>query len=115
MKLRINQYLNLIWFCLTLRSFKSATFFYYTQECGMIETVAYKKSIEITKQEFTKNIKPKIEYEYGQCNNREARRHKVNGNVQFILWKAGEQGHKEDCWINFDKSHWSEFKNKKSL
>lgn len=41
------------------------------------------------------------EWEYGECNGGIARRHKVNGNVQFVLWKAGQQGHKQDYWHNF--------------
>ena len=53
----------------------------------------------------------KIEFwTYGTCNNMPARKHKIKGNVQFILWKTGEQGHKEDYWINFDSSHYSNFK-----
>lgn len=48
-------------------------------------------------------------WEYGTCNDRPARRHRVNKNVQFVLWKAGEQGHKEDYWHNFDSSWWSGF------
>lgn len=47
---------------------------------------------------------------------RVARRHRVTGEVQFVLWNAGEQGHKEDYWhrfccgqaLNFraDTTHW---------
>lgn len=60
-----------------------------------------------------KNIfkKPIVDFwEYGYCNNKKARRHKINGNVQFVLWEDGEQGYKQDFWINFDKSYWNEFK-----
>lgn len=49
-------------------------------------------------------------WEYGICNNTKARRHKLKGNVQMKLWKAGEQGHKVDYWHNFDSSWWKEFK-----
>ncbi len=49
-------------------------------------------------------------WEYGICKERNARRHKKKKNVQFVLWKAGEQGHKEDYWINFDSYWWNEFK-----
>lgn len=49
---------------------------------------------------------------YGTCNNKKARKHSIDKNVQFILWKAGEQGHKVDCWVNFDSSWWKQFKNK---
>lgn len=46
---------------------------------------------------------------YGSLNGRIARKHKKNGNVQFILWYAGTQGHDEDFWHDFDKSWWSLF------
>jgi hypothetical protein len=46
---------------------------------------------------------------YGSCNGRIARKHKIKGNVQFILWYAGTQGHKEDFWHDFDKSWWELF------
>lgn len=47
---------------------------------------------------------------YGMCSGRVARRHYGTGEVQHIIWKAGEQGHSEDCWIGFDRSWWPEFK-----
>ena len=56
------------------------------------------------------------EYEYGICNDVNARRHKYKGNVQFILWRKGDQkhidgvGHLTDKWVNFDNSHWCNFK-----
>lgn len=37
-------------------------------------------------------------YEYGQCHERRARRNRLTGDVEFVLWKAGEQGHTEDYW-----------------
>ena len=46
---------------------------------------------------------------YGACNGLIARKHSKKGNVQFVLWKAGEQGHEEDFWIDFDQSHWPLF------
>lgn len=48
-------------------------------------------------------------YEYGTCKGGYARRDKINGSVQFIIWKAGEQGHTKDCWVNFDKTWWAGF------
>ena len=54
-------------------------------------------------------------WEYGTCNGRYARRHKVNKNVQFIIFKKGDQryvdgiGHTEDKWVNFDSSWWDGF------
>lgn len=46
---------------------------------------------------------------YGTCRGRIARKHRKNGNVQFVLWKAGEQGHGEDYWIDFHPDWWGEF------
>lgn len=54
--------------------------------------------------------KNKDVWEYGTCRNRKARRHKTKGNVQFVLWEAGEQHYTEDYWHNFDSSWWTEFK-----
>jgi hypothetical protein len=54
-------------------------------------------------------------WEFGICNQRPARRHKKNRNVQFILWRVGDQkyvdgvGHTEDKWVNFDSSWWDGF------
>ena len=50
-------------------------------------------------------------YEYGTAGNtkRVARRHIIKKNVQFLLWKAGEQGHKIDYWTDFDNSWWDTF------
>ena len=54
-------------------------------------------------------------WEYGTCNETYARRHKVNKNVQFIIFKKGDQkyvdgiGHTEDKWVNFDSSWWDGF------
>lgn len=48
-------------------------------------------------------------YEYGRCNDRLARRHKSTLEVQFILWKAGQQGHAENYWHRFDPSWWPSF------
>lgn len=38
-----------------------------------------------------------------------ARKHRKKGNVQFILWKAGQQGHTEDYWHDYDSSWWALF------
>jgi len=48
-------------------------------------------------------------WEYGEVDGQPARRDKKRGNVQFVLWKAGEQGHEADCWHNFDSSWWPKF------
>ena len=54
-------------------------------------------------------------WEYGTCAGKKARRHTANGNVQFVLWRKGDQkevdgiGHLEDKWVDFDRSWWSLF------
>ena len=48
-------------------------------------------------------------WEHGYCYDRKARRHKIKRNVQFVLWQAGEQGHNEAYWHNFDESWWCQF------
>lgn len=53
------------------------------------------------KKIFKKLFQPDSVWEYGICHDRIARRHKTTGDVQFVLWKAGEQGHIEDYWVNF--------------
>ena len=49
------------------------------------------------------------EYEYGYVKQTRARRNRFTGEVQFVLWKAGEQGHNEDYWHKFDSSWWPLF------
>ncbi len=53
---------------------------------------------------------PESIWEYGICKNQRARRNKLIGNVQCVLWKAGEQGHKKDYWVDFYSDWWDEFK-----
>lgn len=54
-------------------------------------------------------------WEYGYVGAKNARRHKKNGNVQFVLWRVGDQkevdgiGHTSEKWVNFDKSWWVQF------
>ncbi len=54
-------------------------------------------------------FKRKAIWVYGTCRNRKARKDIVHKNVQFVLWKAGQQGHKVDFWIDFDSSWWHGF------
>lgn len=54
-------------------------------------------------------FKRKPEWEFGTCNGMPARRSSRKKNVQFVLWKAGEQGHKEDYWHDFNSSWWGFF------
>jgi|TARA_R110000765_G_scaffold96266_1_gene181058 hypothetical protein len=55
------------------------------------------------------------EYEYGTCLDRDARRSRLNGNVQYVLWYKGDQkyldgiGHLKDKWVDFSESHWVMF------
>lgn len=49
------------------------------------------------------------EWEYGTCKDRRARRNRRTGAVQFVLWDAGEQGHRNDYWHNFDSYWWDLF------
>lgn len=53
---------------------------------------------------------PEPLYEYGTCAGTKARRNRLTGKVQFVLWKAGEQGHTEDYWIRFGEGWETQFK-----
>lgn len=50
---------------------------------------------------------------YGVLNNIRARKHRITGQAQFVLWKKGDQkevdgiGHLEDKWHNFGDG-WSD-------
>ena len=52
---------------------------------------------------------------YGICKGRHSRKNKITGDVQFILWKKGDQkevdgiGHLKDKWHNFGKGHEVDF------
>jgi hypothetical protein len=48
-------------------------------------------------------------WEHGDCNGRRARRNRLTHEVEFVLWKAGEQGHAEDFWYPMHESHWPSF------
>lgn len=52
-------------------------------------------------------------YDYGICfvNDQwvHARRLRYSGRVQFILWKAGENGHDHNYWHDIHQSHWRYF------
>ena len=56
---------------------------------------------------FIKNLfKKKPIWVYGYCKKSKARKHRIKGNVQFIMWKAGEQGHVEDFWLDMNDWWW---------
>jgi hypothetical protein len=49
-----------------------------------------------------------VAYEYGKVSSgTHARRNIKTGIVEFVLWKAGEQGHSTDCWCRFGDG-WAE-------
>jgi hypothetical protein len=50
--------------------------------------------------------KPIDVWEYGTLETgTKARRHKATGEIQFVLWKAGEQGHVEDFYYQAGYGH----------
>lgn len=53
-------------------------------------------------------------HDYGICfvNDQwlHARRLRKSGRVQFVLWRAGENGHEQDYWHDMHQSHWRYFK-----
>lgn len=49
-------------------------------------------------------------YEYGTIRGRKARRDVKTGKCQFILWRAGEQGHDSDYWHDYGDGHEQHFK-----
>lgn len=57
-----------------------------------------------------KRLFTKHKYEYGEIRGKVSRRNLKNGEVQFILWRAGEHGHKDHYWHRYDPTHWVHFK-----
>lgn len=57
-------------------------------------------------------FKNRTEFEYGTAGKGRgrARRNLKTGIVEFVLWKAGEQGHKTDYWHPLDKSWFPTFR-----
>jgi hypothetical protein len=55
----------------------------------------------------TRSVSP---WEHGAVNGRPARRHILTGECQFVLWKAGKQGHTEDYWHRFGAGHEKHFR-----
>lgn len=43
----------------------------------------------------------KSQWEMGSVKGTVARRNRLTGECQFVLWKAGEHGHSEDYWHKF--------------
>lgn len=52
-------------------------------------------------------------WEYGKLDGKIARRHRLGGNVQFVMWSEGHMvngfTYPEDWWLNYDSSHWNRF------
>lgn len=57
---------------------------------------------------FTRAVQPCDPYEYGHIGTIRARRHRRTGEVQFVLWHAGEQGHTSDFWHRMGDG-WAEY------
>lgn len=53
--------------------------------------------------------KPKYIYGTAGSRNRPARKHR-SGRVEFLMWKAGEYGHKSDYWISMNEYWYPTFK-----
>ncbi len=49
-------------------------------------------------------------FQYGTVGDLKARRNRFTRVVQFVLWKAGEQGHKTDFWYPMHPYHHANFK-----
>lgn len=55
-------------------------------------------------------------WQYGVCtavSTKRARRHRLTGEVQFVLWEKGYQvgdyTYADDYWTSYDKSWWGHF------
>ena len=55
----------------------------------------------------------KLFWVYGTIGNITARKHRITGRVEFLLWPAGEQGHKRDYWYPPHEDHWDKFEQTK--
>jgi len=49
-------------------------------------------------------------WQHGTVRGKPARRQRITGECQFVLWKAGEQGHTEDYWHRFGTGHEKHFR-----
>ena len=66
--------------------------------------------------------KYRFHWEHGTCKDRPARRHRMSGEVQFVIWLKGHVLHgryggenytyTEDYWVAFDSSWWPLFQPK---
>lgn len=48
-------------------------------------------------------------WEYGWCRNNHARRDRNTREVQFLLWKPGEQGWAKGMWVDFGPGQEGDF------
>ena len=51
----------------------------------------------------------KLLYEYGKMGIVTARRNRITGKLEILLWKAGQQGHKTNYWHEAGAGHEDEF------
>jgi hypothetical protein len=58
---------------------------------------------------FRRLFKKRSVWIYGYCHGGVARRHRIYGNVQFVLWPAGTQGHIVDYWHDMNSYWWPQF------
>ena len=60
---------------------------------------------------YTTLVKPYIpvDYEMGTLDGFKARRIKGTNSIEFVLWKAGEQGHTKDYWATAGAGHEDKF------
>jgi len=54
-------------------------------------------------------FKRRPEWEYGMIDGRRSRRNTKTGVCQFILWRAGQQGHMGDQWHDYGAGHSEKF------
>lgn len=62
--------------------------------------------MKLLKRLFSK--KPEYIYGFAGQSMKPARKHK-SGRVEFVMWKAGEQGHSEDYWMPLHEYWWPTF------
>ena len=68
--LRFPQYLNLVWWLMSFRGYKSMTFMYYEKYCGMQDIFAYRRAKDMTRKEF-KSMKVEMEEKIKSHNKKE--------------------------------------------
>lgn len=55
-------------------------------------------------------FKPDIVWEYGMCSGKIARKHKITGKVQYLLWRRERNDqYDRDYWCDMSDSWWHRF------